>query len=152
MGTIQGSYGDIKLSLCRVHLSEDGSSVDYDIENPLVLNYNKDTKQIYVENPDDSYLALVEDNYNGFYAIGSGFDYIPAEMFPAPQTVSYSYDDYDWVTHEGEVTVISLPVEDYVVYYFNGLFTEKLEDGDGNVLADYSQSWLVGFNDEMVIS
>lgn len=149
MGTIQGSYGDIKLSLCRVHLSEDGSSVDYDIENPLVLNYNKDTKRIYVENPDDSYLALVEeDNYNGFYAIGSGFDYIPAEMFPAPQTVSYSYDDYDWVTHEGEVTVISLPVEDYVVYYFNGLFTEKLEDGDGNVLADYSQSWLVGFNDE----
>lgn len=136
IGSIQGS----ELFLCRVHVDQSGN-VTFDKENPVVLTYDKETGQIYAKDYQDSYLALANSTYDGFYTIAASLNYIPAEYFPAPTTHNYSYTDYDGKNHEGTVSMINLNLGNQEVCYVNGLFTEKMDDGQGNILADYSTAW-----------
>lgn len=136
IGSIQGS----ELFLCRVHVDQSGN-LTFDKENPVVLTYDKETGQIYAKDYQDSYLALANSTYDGFYTIAASLNYIPAEYFPAPTTHNYSYTDYDGKNHEGTVSMINLNLGNQEVCYVNGLFTEKMDDGQGNILADYSTAW-----------
>lgn len=107
IGSIQGS----EVFLCRAHVDQSGN-VTFDKENPLVLTYDKATGQIYAKDYQDSYLAITDDTYNGYYTIAGSLNYIPAEYFPAPTTHNYSYTDYDGKNHEGTVSMINLNLGD----------------------------------------
>lgn len=137
IGSIQGT----EVFLCRAHVDQSGN-VTFDKENPVVLTYDKATGQIYAKEYQDSYLALVNSTYDGYYTIAAGLNYIPAEYFPAPTTHKYSYTDYDGKNNEGTVSMVNLNLGDQEVCYVNGLFTEKMKDNQGNILADYSTAWL----------
>lgn len=147
IGTIQGS----DIFLCRVHLDQDGY-VNIDMDNPLVLAYDKATGHIYTNDYEDSYLALVNSAYNGFYTMAAAFNYIPSEYFPAPTTHNYSYTDYEDKNHEGTVSIINFDLGNQELCYINGLFTEKMDDGQGNILADYSNAWTCAVYSESTLS
>lgn len=147
IGSIQGS----ELFLCRVHVDQSGN-LTIDKENPVVLTYDKETGQIYAKDYQDSYLALANSTYDGFYTIAASLNYIPAEYFPAPTTHNYSYTDYDGNNHEGTVSMINLNLGNQEVCYVNGLFTEKMDDGQGNILADYSTAWTCAIYTESALT
>lgn len=136
-----GSIEGLDLFICRVHVDFENESVTFDKDNPIVLNYDKATGQIYSKDYQDSYLALTDNNYAQYYTLAYAFNYIPADYFQAPTTHKYTYTDYDGKEHESTVSVIDLALENQNVWYVKGLFPEKLEDEQGNVVADYSEVW-----------
>lgn len=146
IGTLDG----VNIVLCRAHVnvSDNNMSIDYDKDNPLVLKYDKGTEQIMVNDVEDSYLALFDENFQGCYAIASSFNYIPASFIPAPTIHDYSYVDYNWETHKGTVSMINMNIGNQEVIYIQGLFTEQLKDNSDNVIADYGTSWLQAYVNE----
>lgn len=146
-GQSLGTAYDLNFVVCRVHVDTEGN-LSIDQENPLVLSYDKETGQIMAKDPEDSYIALFDDTYDGFYALGYAFNYIPAEYFPEPTVHEYTYTDYDGTLHESTVSMINVNFGGQDVCYVKGLFTEVQEDNMGNVLADYSTAWTCAFSDE----